>query len=314
MKVIVTGALGFVGINVLRDLALVGHEVVGVDVLPRDRLAAAFLEPARGAGTIIADIAVDDFSKQLPDNWADVLVHAAAVTPLGEFEHEQAALAANVNVAGTARIMAWAVRAGIRRVVHVSTGSVYGPVDGDAPVMEDSPLRPEGVYGITKSAGDQLARRLASLSGTSLRVVRLSHVYGPMERPSAVRGISSPIERWTRAIIAGQPIPPPRPEVRRDFVHVTDVAKAIELLATHDAEGAFNVSSGVHTSEDELVEGLRELEPSLPIARDAPEAVSSPRRPPLSIDRIHHAVGWRPSIGLHEGLRSYLEWRRASGG
>jgi nucleoside-diphosphate-sugar epimerase len=314
MKILVTGALGFVGINILRDLASAGHAVVGVDVVPPDALASAYLGTAPPTRTLIADLAKDDFGDALPTAAPDVAIHAAAVTPLGEFEEGQAVLAAAVNVAGTARFMRWASRSGVRRVVHVSTGSVYGPVPGPSPVAEDTAHWPDGVYGITKSAGERLAARLAALGGISLCIVRLSHVYGPMERASTARAISSPVERWTRAMIAGEPIGAPREGMLRDFIHVADVTRAIGMLAARDEVGAFNLSSGRQTSEPELVEHLREIEPGLRIGEAGEDLVSSPRRPPLSIDRIGRAVGWQPLIELQDGLRSYVAWRRASGG
>ena len=314
MRIVVTGAMGFVGVNLLRDLASAGHEVVGVDVVPPDDAAVRFLASAPPTRTIVADLAAEGLAAALRgQEQADVAIHAAAVTPLGDFELDQAAAAASINVGGTARIMDWARNAGLRRIVHVSTGSVYGPVPGDQPVDEETAHHPNGVYGITKSAGEQLASRMASLSSRSFCAVRLSHVYGPMERPSAVRGISSPIERWTRAMNTGGAIPAPRPDVLRDFVHINDVTRAIGLLAVGQAEGAFNISSGEHTSEVELVHLLREIDPALRIADESSPPVPSPTRPPLAINRIADATGWRPEIGLANGLRSYVDWRRESG-
>jgi nucleoside-diphosphate-sugar epimerase len=313
MKIIVTGAFGFVGINLLRDLALAGNELVGVDVRPPDAHAAGFLGSAPPVRTVLADLSAAGLDTALEGGGADLVIHAAAVTPLGDFELDQAVAAASVNVAGTARVLSWAKDADVARVVHVSTGSVYGPVAGDAPVDEDTPQRPDGTYGITKSAGEQLARRIASLSGISLCVVRLSHVYGPMERQSPVRAISSPIERWTRAMLAREVIESPREDVLRDFVHISDVTRAIGLLAAGQAEGAFNISSGEQTSEVELVQILREIDPGLRVADEDFPAILSPTRPPLAIDRIAGATGWRPEIGLAAGLRSYVDWRRESG-
>lgn len=313
MKIIVTGAMGFVGINLLRDLSQAGHEVLGVDIVPPDELATRFLEPAPPVRITIADLMSDGLTDALENETADVAIHAAAVTPLATFEEEQSVLAASVNVAGTARLMRWVRQAGVPRVVHVSTGSVYGPVEGDSPVGEDTSHQPDGVYGITKSAGDQLARRLAFLGGISLSVVRLSHVYGPMERPSAARSIPSPVERWTRAMDRGEPISPARDEILRDFIHIGDVTTAIEMLTIGEAEGVFNISSGQQTSETELVDHLREIDPSLRIGKARKASVAGTPRPPLAIDRIR-AIGWIPSIGLREGLRSYVAWRRATGG
>lgn len=314
MRIVVTGATGFVGINLLRDLASAGHEVVGVDVVPLDDAAMRFLTSAPPVHTIVVDLAGEGLTAALHGQERfDVVIHAAAVTPLGDFELDQAVPAASVNVAGTAQVVEWAWKAAVSRIVHVSTGSVYGPVRGDRPVDEETPQQPDAVYGITKSAGEQLAGRMASLAACSFCAVRLSHVYGPMERPSAVRGISSPIERWTRALISGEVIPAPRHDVLRDFVHVTDVTRAVGLLAVGRTEGAFNISSGEQTSEVELVRLLQKIDPALQVADGAPSAVLSPTRPPLAIGRIAAAIGWRPEIGLAEGLRSYVEWRRESG-
>lgn len=317
MRVVVTGAMGFVGVNIARELAAAGHHVTGVDITTPDALATTFLDEVSGrVSIVVADLADDECLAILRALRADAIVHAAAITPLGDTETHQAVLAAQINVAGTARVLRWAGLAGVRRIVHISTGSVYGPVGGDDPVDEDLDQRPDGVYGITKSAGERLACRLADLGGLSLAVARLSHVYGPMERPSRARQLVSPVERWTRALIAGTPIEAPRSDEDRDFVHVSDVARAIRMLVEHSDPGtaAFNVSSGELTSETELVAHLRAIKPALAISEPAGPRASSSRRPPLAIDRIARAFGWRPEIGLADGLRGYVEWRQTSGG
>lgn len=315
MRVVVTGALGFVGINIARDLAAGGHEVIGVDIRPPDELDAAYLaDVSDRVTTVMGDLADDDWTSGLNTRPIDAVVHAAAITPLASAETRQAVLAARINVAGTARVLCWAAATGSRRIVHISTGSVYGPVAGDDPVDEDVDQHPDGVYGITKSAGERLARRMADLYGLDLAIARLSHVYGPMERPSAAREVVSPVERWTRALILGEPIEQPRPDVTRDFVHVADVARAIRGLLEHGESGAaaYNVSSGVLTSETDLVTRLRAIEPGLETGGVGEPGASSPHRPPLAIDRIADAIGWQPAISLDDGLRAYVNWRRVN--
>ncbi len=317
MRVVVTGAMGFVGINIARELAASDHDVVAVDLAPPDALATEYLRDVSGRITpIVADISDDRWPTALDVDGPDAIVHAAAITPLGNFEPHQAVLAAQVNVAATARILNWAAGGGARTIIHVSTGSVYGPVAGNDPVDEDTVQRPDSVYGITKLAGERLAWRLAELSRLNLTITRLSHVYGPMERGSPARAMLSPVERWTRALLAGEPIESPHPDARRDFVHVSDVARAIRLFVDQGNVGraTYNLSSGVLTSEDELLEILRGIEPALTTRTSTGDAASSPRRPPLSISRVADAVGWRPEIPLEEGLRTYVDWRRSSGG
>lgn len=317
MRVVVTGALGFVAINVVRHLATAGHTVLAADRAQPDALAERFLQEVSARVTYVTvDLTNDDWAADLPGPPPDIAVHCAAVTPLNDFEDRQAVLAAEVNVAGTARVLHWAAASRVARTIHLSTGSVYGPVGGEDPVDEDVPHRPSTVYGITKSAGEQLAWRLAELAGHTLTVLRLSHIYGPMERASAARRVLSPIERWTRAMIEGIPIESPRADQLRDFLHVSDVARAVSMLIEHDrsAMAVYNLSSGQLTSEEELVEHLRAIDPDLRVGADHDAGAPSSPRPPLAIERIGRNIGWQPAIGLADGLRSYVEWRRSSGG
>lgn len=318
VRVLVTGALGFVAVNVIRHLADAGHSVLAVDRARPDALAQRFLQDATALVThVTADLVHDDWSATLPAPAPDIVIHAAAITPLGEFEARQALLAAEVNTVGTARVFQWAAASSVPRMIHVSTGSVYGPVDGEVPVDEDVPHRPNTIYGITKSAGERLAWRLAEIAGQDLIVLRLSHIYGPMERASEARRAVSPIERWTRAMIEGSTIESPRADQLRDFLHVSDVARAIVMLVDDDrsTRAVYNVSSGRVTSEEELVDQLRAIDPDLKIGDGGGAgASSSDRRVPLAIERIVRETGWRPSLELNEGLRSYVEWRRTSDG
>lgn len=317
VRVVVTGALGFVGVNIIRHLAAARHTVIAVDRAPVDKLIEQFLGPEIARITFVAtDLTRGNWATRLPRPAPDLAVHTAALTPLGAAEHHQAVEATQVNVAGTARVVGWAAANGLPHVIHLSTGSVYGPVDGGAPVDETVPHNPNTVYGITKSAGERLGRRLAELAGLGFTVLRLSHIYGPMERASAARGVLSPVERWTRALVNGTPVEAPKAYELRDFLHVTDVARAVSMLieSGQGAPAVYNVSSGRLTSEVELMAHLRAIEPGLEVTRAAGEGAPSVRRPALSIERIGREVGWRPTIELTDGLRSYVEWRRATGG
>lgn len=315
MAALVTGALGFVGINVVRALATSGTPVIALDRSEPDAEARAYLEDVDDLVAFrTADVTELGWDGPLRHDGVDAVVHAAAVTPLGAAERRAAAEAALVNVAGTAQVLEWAARAGVTRVVHVSSAAVYGPVRGPEPIDEGRIPEPETIYGITKLAGESIARRLGSLTGPEVVVARLSHVYGPMERPTDGRTSLSPVFEWVRAAVAGDPLRSTAPDLARDFIHVSDAADALRrMLVTPLAGGnVFNVSSGSWTSEARAVDLLRHLQPG---ARAIVEHNEGPTasRSPVSSGRLRRWAGWQPRFSFEEGCRQYLEWVRARG-
>src|SRR5262245_26225854 len=187
-RVLVTGAVGFVAVNIARALVSRGHHVVAADHRAADDRARRFLGPE--ATWLTADVRDPaPLTAAMRAHRIDAVVHAAAVTTTTEaFERERARDVLDVNVVGTVAVLEAAAAARVGRVVVVSSTAALGPgYQGPMPVPEAAPAAPVDLYGVSKQALELAAARLATLHGLEVAAVRLAQPYGPMERPSPDR-------------------------------------------------------------------------------------------------------------------------------
>lgn len=259
MRVLVTGADGFVGEHLVRALLKGGHEVVGA--ITRDDPTLLTLGPEearsvewrrfdlRDGGSVASLVSADP---------PDAVVHLAALSsvraswtaPVETFE---------VNVLGTVRLLDALGRlpAGTDRRVVLLVGSAeaYG-VDGteERPLTEDAPLRPLNPYGASKAAQEAAGWAYARSGGLRVVQTRSFNHAGPGQRPTFVLADWALQLLRRRAIDSDEALRVGNIEVRRDFLDVRDVADAyISLLETPAAEGVFNVCSGQGHSLRELL-------------------------------------------------------------
>jgi nucleoside-diphosphate-sugar epimerase len=316
--VAVTGAGGFIGNAVCAHLGADGATVTGIDLDP----AAA--HRVEGAGAAFTQVDVRDragLDRALEG--ADLVVHAAALV------HEWGSMEefVQVNVRGTANVLAAAAGAGASRVAHVSSVVVYG-YDDPSEQDETAFHRVHGIpYIDTKSASDRLARRRRAV------VVRPGDVYGPGSIPWTVR----PVEM----ALAGQLAVPGPGDGRMLPVYIDDLAAAIGLALTSGAPGAAyavwddasEVTFEEHFNRLARMVGGREARrlprPLLELSGAAMERVARLRGkpPPFSsntatfIDRrgtvsaakARAELGWEPRVPYDQGMRLTEEWLRAEG-
>ena len=221
MRVVVTGATGFIGSHVTKALSKAGHSVLATAREPARLPALASLPGVRLARLDLAD----------RRGWAslltgqDALVHVA----LGWGESGPAMLEADT--AASVALFEACVAAGVGRVVYTSSTAANGEMD---PLnREDRQPRPEDYYGATKAATEQFARAYSRRHGLKVRVIRPGYIFG---EPAVEGARSQPDTRFAglcRAIKAGQP---PR-VVRHDgtqFLHAQDIAQAYLALLGHE--------------------------------------------------------------------------------
>ncbi len=308
MKALVTGGAGFIGSNLVDALLARGDEVAVVDDLSTGRREN--LEGALGAGATLAEADIRDLPAiegAVVEAKPEVVFHLAAQIDVRKSVADPA-FDASINVGGTANVLEAARAGGARRIVFTSTGgAIYGEGDGQAlPLAEDAPLAPEAPYGQSKFAAEgylSLYERLHGLSSVSLR---LGNVYGPRQDPLGEAGVI--------AIFCGRLKAGGRPTVfgdgrqTRDYIYVGDVVSAALAAAGSEATGAINVGTGIETDVLELARLLGELG-----GADGFEPELAPARPGevqrISIDpsRAERELGWKPQMGLEEGLRVTLD-------
>ena len=330
MATLVTGGTGFVGANIVRELARAGHEVLSYDIAPPNELVRQFMANWEGSvafaqGDIRDGDAVAGLARQ---HNIDAIIHAATYTVNQHaLEVERARDVVGINVEGLANVLELARSAPVRRFVYVSSGAAYGLAAGtDQTYSEDMPAAPDSMYGITKYAGELITHRYSELYGFSTASVRLSTPYGPMERVTGHRAVMSAIYQWTGQIARGEPLSVQgeslAPDDGRDYTYVVDTARGLQAIldAPELSHDLYNLTTGVWITYREILDSLVNLAPGSapPEAAQAQDAMNRARasvssRGPLSGHRLWQDIGWQPQYDLHAGLADYLQWRQDSG-
>jgi UDP-glucose 4-epimerase len=304
-RVLVTGGAGFVGATLVRRLAGSGHQVRVLDNYSTgdpsylDGVGAELVEgDIRDAGTLDAALA-----------GVDAVVHLAAA---GSVITSVADPAANfdVNVLGTFRVLDAARRAGVERTVQASTG---GALIGDAtpPVTEASLPKRLSPYGASKLAGEGYAHAFAAAYGLRTVALRFANVYGPWSgRKTGAMAL------FFRAVRAGEPIVIYGDgSASRDYTHVDDIARAIELALERDIPGgtALHIASGVETTVRELADLCRAAAgaPDHPVEY-RPERPGEVGRNFASYDLARQVLGYAPTISREDGIRRTWQWFQES--
>ncbi len=248
MTLLVTGASGFLGLNLLQHLAGQGRDVVALSL---DGLPAAFRPVLDGLPGHVAEVRGDIrdgdlLAGVLRDHAIRRIIHGATITSGPDREAESPAAVLDVNVMGSARLMECACAAAVDRLVLASSGAVYGDAAfGPRPPVEADPPTPGTLYGVSKAAMEGVALRLAALRGLPVRIARISAVFGPWERATGQRDLLSPPHQIARALLRGD-----RPELpaggARDWVGAGHVARTLVALADRDdlPGPIYNVGAG----------------------------------------------------------------------
>ena len=308
MNALVTGGAGFIGSNLVDALVGEGHAVRVLDDLssgPPDDLAPA-------AELVVGDVADEDAVRRCVDG-VEVVFHLAAQRAVSR-SVEKPLSTDTTNVHGTLTVLQAALDAGVRRVVAVSSSSVYGGA-AELPTPEIAPTQPRSPYGVSKLAGEHYVRVFAELHGLEALSLRYFNVYGPRQSPRSAYAAVIPL--FVRSLLEGR-----RPVVHgdgtqsRDFTYVSDTVAGTLGAARAPAErcrgGAYNLAAGSRYSLLEVLDTLGRILGERPDAVHVEERAGDIRHSQADIAAARRDLGFEPRVGLEEGLRRTVEWLCAS--
>jgi UDP-glucose 4-epimerase len=251
-KALVTGGAGFIGSHLVGSLLEDGLEVVSVDDYSAGSHAnLEHLEGRRGFVETKCDVTDYAALKEVFETGVDVVFHQAASKKTICLNNPRRDL--EVNAKGTFNILELARDFGVKKVVHASTGSVYGEAQY-YPQDEKHPLNPTSYYGVSKLAGEKYARAFHHLYGLNTTMLRYFHVYGPRQEHSDVGGV---VSIFGARALAGKPLRIFGDGTQqRSFTYVGDIVAINKLVAVNPGtEGeAYNCASGIRVTIRELAE------------------------------------------------------------
>jgi UDP-glucuronate 4-epimerase len=322
MRVLVTGAAGFIGSHLAERLVARGDEVVGLDnfdaFYPRavkERNLSGLLAGPRFA-LVEGDLReLADLERAFSAARPDVVVHLAALAGVQPSLADPARYA-DVNVLGTVRVTEAARAHGVKRIVFASSSSVYGR-DSEPPFKESDPcLQPVSPYASTKRAGELGLFTAHHLYGLDVTCLRFFTVYGPRQRPDLA------IHKFARLILAGKPIPLfGDGSTSRDYTWIDDIIDGVVAAVDETGEqrkGApgfriYNLGGSRTTTLRRLVELISEAVGKKPVIEWKPEQPGDMKRTLADVSLAGKALGYAPRVPIEEGITRFAAWIKATG-
>jgi dTDP-glucose 4,6-dehydratase len=309
VRLLVTGAAGFIGSNFVRywlDRRPDDH-VVAYDLLTYAGNRTSLADLEESIVFVHGDIADGDLAERVVrDEEIDTIVNFAAES------HNSLAVIDptrffRTNVLGTQTLLDVARTAGVRRFHHVSTCEVYGDLalDSDEAFTEEHPYRPRTPYNASKAGADHAVRAYFETYGLPVTITNCSNNYGPYQFPEKVIPlfVTHALDELQLPLYASM-------QNRREWLHVVDHCRAIELVLESGREGeTYNVGSGLEVSVEELADRILELTgKSSELKTTVPDRPGHDRRYLLDSTKLRRELGWEPTWDFEAGLADTVRW------
>jgi GDP-4-dehydro-6-deoxy-D-mannose reductase len=310
MRVLITGAAGFVGGHMADRAVERGAEAVG---LGRDDTG-----PESLAEYVQADLLDDGAVRSaVADLRPDAVIHLAAAASVAASWASPAETIDNNTRATLNLLEAVRAEAPDAVVLHAGSGEQYGPVPEDRlPVTEDEPLRPQNPYAVSKSAADLLAGFYADAHGMRVVRTRAFNHAGPGQSDAyVVSAFAKQIAEAERAGLSELVVETGNLAPKRDFTDVRDVVRAYWLALERGEPAIYNVCSGLSVPVADILAGLARLTDVSVEQRTDPARLRKHEVMDIrgSHERLTDATGWQPEIALDRTLTDTLDWWRAHG-
>jgi nucleoside-diphosphate-sugar epimerase len=310
MKILITGAAGFIGSHLAEKLLAQGHQVVGIDnfldYYPRwmkeKNLEEVHTRP--GFEFIEADLLETDLVSLVKPLTG--VIHLAAQAGVRASWGENFRTYSDNNVLATQRLLEACRGEGIKKFIYASSSSLYGDTD-DLPMREESILRPVSPYGVSKAAGEYLAYLYYRNFGLPTVSLRFFTVYGPRQRPDMA------FHRFLKAGMEGKPLVVwGDGEQSRDFTYIDDIVQGCGRALEAGPDGTvYNIGGGSRRTLNEILEAMRRITGKPMEVNYQPVQKGDVRHTGASLEKIKKELGYQPQVSMMEGLEREWEWIKA---
>lgn len=302
MKILVTGGAGFIGSHIVDRYIDADHEVVVIDDLstgvknninPRAR----FYQGSVADKNFVEEV----IQKENPE----ILNHLAAHIHVGKSVSDPL-FDATINIDGTINIMQALVKTGgCRKVIFSSTGgAMYG--EQKTPFDEEMIPAPLSPYGVSKRAGELYLGFYQAQYEIPYIALRYANVYGPRQNPHGEAGV---VSIFAKNILENlQPIINGDGKQTRDYVYVDDVATANILALNADTNGFFNIGTGIETDVNKIFWLINKYFRTNWQEIHGPARAGEQKTSSLLCKKAEEVLGWRPTMGLEEGIKKTVDW------
>lgn len=305
MKLLITGGAGFIGSEFTRQAVKEGYQCVVVDKLTYAGDIRRLEEVLEKITFYRCDINNREFleyifSKEKPD----VVVHWAAESHVDRSISDPSPFF-TTNVLGTLNLLDTAKKYGVKSFINISTDEVYGELGDEGSFKEDSCLKPNSPYSVSKASADMLGRAYFRTYGLPVITVRPSNNYGPWQYPEKL------IPVVIVKAIKNEPIPIYGRGLNvREWLYVSDCAEAVlEIIKKGEPGEIYNVGSGEERRNIEVAKLILSIlgkpEDLISFVQDRP---GHDYRYSLDVSRTWEKLGWKAKTKLEEGIRRTVEW------
>ncbi|MBL7685186.1 MAG: NAD-dependent epimerase/dehydratase family protein [Deltaproteobacteria bacterium] len=300
MKILITGAAGFIASHIQDAYLNEGHQVAVVDNLVTGKKENLNPKSHFFEMDILDPKLHDVFETFRPD----IVSHHAAQMDVRRSVSDPT-YDAQVNVLGFINLLEASRKVGVQKVIFASSGgAVYGEQD-HFPADETHPTRPASPYGLTKMVGEEYLKLYERLYGLQYTALRYANIYGPRQNPHGEAGVV--------AIFCKKLLSEETPTINgdgkqtRDYVFVKDVVNANLMALKEEASGIYNIGTSVESDVNQLFSHLAKHS-GKNLVQHGPAKLGEQLRSVISYQKVEKAWGWKPEYDFERGLQETFEW------